>query len=283
MKELMEILPTLTASIKGKVLIIYLVALTESISAVLLAEREKRQVPIYFVSRVLQGAELNYPRLEKLILDLQTLADPEKSGRIAKWAIELGEHDIEVKGRDSVKGQIPANFLVETPPTEDNEKEISKVGTKKEGAKLENMWKLYTDGASSSDGSGAGLMLISPEGKEYTYTLRFEFETANNEVEYEALLAGLRIAREMEIKILAIFVDSQLIANRVKGLFEARQPTIKQYLKKTKEILMDFDTYSMEHLRRNQNKKANTLSKLASMTFEHLTKEVLVEVIAKHQ
>ncbi|GJX49240.1 hypothetical protein Tco_0276085 [Tanacetum coccineum] len=150
MKELMEILPTLTASIKGKVLIIYLVALTESISAVLLAEREKRQVPIYF----------------------QTLADPEKSGRIAKWAIDLGEHDIEVKGRDSVKGQIPANFLVETPPTEDNEKEISKVGTKKEGAKLENMWKLYTDEALSSDGSGVGLMLISPEGKEYTYTLR---------------------------------------------------------------------------------------------------------------
>ncbi|GJZ49179.1 reverse transcriptase domain-containing protein [Tanacetum coccineum] len=103
----------------------------------------------------------------------------------------------------------------------------------------------------------------------------------NNEVEYEALLAGLRIVREMEIKILAIFVDSQLIANRVKGLFEAKQPAIKQYLKRTKEILMDFDTYSMEHLRRNQNKKANTLSKLASMTFEHLTKEVLVEVLAK--
>ncbi|GJZ49180.1 reverse transcriptase domain-containing protein [Tanacetum coccineum] len=158
MKELMEILLTLTAPIKGKVLIMYLVALTESISAVLLMEREKRQVPIYFISRVLQEAELNYSRLEKLILALvhaarrlrryfqahlirvlidepikQTLADPEKLGRIAKCAIELGEHDIEVKGRDSIKGQIPANFLVETPPTEDNKKEISKVGTKKEG------------------------------------------------------------------------------------------------------------------------------------------------------
>nr|GFA02187.1 reverse transcriptase domain-containing protein [Tanacetum cinerariifolium] len=50
------------------------------------------------------------------------------------------------------------------------------------------MWKLYTDGASSSDGSGAGLMLISPGGKEYMYVLRFEFETINNEAEYEALL-----------------------------------------------------------------------------------------------
>ncbi|GJV31830.1 reverse transcriptase domain-containing protein [Tanacetum coccineum] len=99
-------------------------------------------------------------------------------------------------------------------------------------------WMLYTNGASSSDGSGAGLMLVSPEGKEYTYALRFQFETANNEAEYEALLAGLRIIEEMEIKDLVIVIDS------------------------------------------NQNKKADALSKLSSMTFEHLTKEVLVEVLA---
>ncbi|GJS05028.1 reverse transcriptase domain-containing protein [Tanacetum coccineum] len=70
MKKFMEILPTLTAQIKGKVLVMYLAASTESISVVLLAEREERQVPIFFVSRVLQGAELNYPGLEKLILAL---------------------------------------------------------------------------------------------------------------------------------------------------------------------------------------------------------------------
>nr|GEV81637.1 reverse transcriptase domain-containing protein [Tanacetum cinerariifolium] len=48
----------------------YLTSLTESISALLLAEREKRQVPIYFVSRILQGARINYLELEKLILAL---------------------------------------------------------------------------------------------------------------------------------------------------------------------------------------------------------------------
>ncbi|GJV22492.1 reverse transcriptase domain-containing protein [Tanacetum coccineum] len=101
-------------------------------------------------------------------------------------------------------------------------------------------WKLYTDGASSFDGSGAGLMLIDPKGKEYTYALRFKFETMNNEAEYEALLARLRIAQEMEIVNLAIFVDSQLL-----------------------------------------NIKADALRKLALMTFEHLTKEVLVEVLAR--
>ncbi|GJZ16306.1 reverse transcriptase domain-containing protein [Tanacetum coccineum] len=111
---------------------------------------------------------------------------------------------------------------------------------------MANVWKLYTNGDSSFDGSSAGLMLISHEGKEYTYALRFRFKTTNNEAEYEALLAGLRIAQEMEIRSLAIFGDSQLM-----------------------------------HIQRNQNKTADVLSKLASMTFDHLMKEVLVEVLAK--
>ncbi|GJX99556.1 reverse transcriptase domain-containing protein [Tanacetum coccineum] len=85
-------------------------------------------------------------------------------------------------------------------------------------------------------------MLISLEGKEYTYDLSFEFETTNNKAEYEALLTGLRIAQEMEIKSLAIFTDSQLIVNQIKGLFEARKPATKQYLERVKEVLRGFGT-----------------------------------------
>ncbi|GJR68257.1 reverse transcriptase domain-containing protein [Tanacetum coccineum] len=51
--------------------------------------------------------------------------------------------------------------------------------------------------------------------------------------------------------------------------------------RKAKEALKGFDSYMIEHIRRNQNKKADILSKMASMTFEHLTKEVLIEVLAK--
>ncbi|GKE22328.1 reverse transcriptase domain-containing protein [Tanacetum coccineum] len=141
------------------------------------------------------------------------------------------------------------------------------------------MWKLYTDGASSSDGSRTGLMLVSPEGKEYTYALIFEYETTNKEAEYEALLAGLRIAADMKVQDLTIFIDSQLVANQIKGLFEARQPVIKQYLEKIREVLKGFHSYSMAHVQRDQNKKADALSKLASMTFSRLAKEVLVEVL----
>ncbi|GKF09913.1 reverse transcriptase domain-containing protein, partial [Tanacetum coccineum] len=134
-------------------------------------------------------------------------------------------------------------------------------------------------GASSSDGYRAGLMLVSPKGKEYTYALRFEFKTTNMEAEYEALLAGLCISKKMKIQELFVFVDSQLVANQVKGLFEARQPTIKQYLEKTREILKNFSSYTMEHVWRDQNKKADVLRKLALTTFSKLAKEVLVEVV----
>ncbi|GKC32014.1 reverse transcriptase domain-containing protein [Tanacetum coccineum] len=113
------------------------------------------------------------------------LTEPEKIGRVAKWAIELGKHDIVFLKR--TEKETPAIFLVEI-PFKDNEKKEKP----KEVAYSNSKWRLYTDRASNLDGSGAWLMLIDPEGKEYTYALRFEFETTNNEAEYEALLADMQ-------------------------------------------------------------------------------------------
>ncbi|XP_071713118.1 uncharacterized protein [Rutidosis leptorrhynchoides] len=109
-----------------------------------------------------------------------------------------------------------------------------------------NVWELHTDGASSEEGVDAGLVLTSPEGEEHTYALRFCFYASNNEAEYEALLSGLRIASEMGIKHLCAYVDSQIVAHQIP---------------------------------RNKNKKADVLSKLATLTFDHLHKKVLVEVL----
>ncbi|GJT26659.1 reverse transcriptase domain-containing protein [Tanacetum coccineum] len=187
-------------------------------------------------------------------------------------------HPIQVLSDMPIK-QIIADFLVETSPTEREEEKNGEAKRKEPEPEPENTWKLFTDEASRSDGSGAGLMLVNLEGKEYTYALRFEFKTTNSEAEYDALIAGLRIAKEMQIKELAIFVDSQLVANKVKRLFESKQQTIKQYLEKTMGLLSSFPSYSIEHIKRDQNKKADALSKLASKTFLKLAKEVLVEVI----
>ncbi|GKG43922.1 reverse transcriptase domain-containing protein, partial [Tanacetum coccineum] len=58
-------------------------------------------------------------------------------------------------------------------------------------------WTLFTDGSSCIDGSGVGLILTSLDGAEFTYALRFQFTASNNEAEYEALLARLRITAQM--------------------------------------------------------------------------------------
>ncbi|GJS48653.1 reverse transcriptase domain-containing protein [Tanacetum coccineum] len=133
-------LPTLTAPMEKEELIIYLAAAKEAVSAVLMTEREAKQMPIYFVSRALRGPEINYTQMEKLVLALvhaskrlkryfqahtiivitdqpikKILSRPEVVGRLQKWSIELGEYDIQYRPRVSVKGQILADFIVDHP------------------------------------------------------------------------------------------------------------------------------------------------------------------------
>ncbi|GJV99624.1 reverse transcriptase domain-containing protein [Tanacetum coccineum] len=71
MKKLIAELPTLTTPAEKEELIVYLAAAGEAISAVLMTEREGKQMPVYFVSRTLQGPEINYTPMEKLVLALR--------------------------------------------------------------------------------------------------------------------------------------------------------------------------------------------------------------------
>ena len=58
-----------------------------------------------------------------------------------------------------------------------------------------DFWVMYADGSSNFTKFGAGLILSGPEGAVVEYVLHFEFPATNNEVEYEALAAGLQIVR----------------------------------------------------------------------------------------
>ncbi|XP_052624863.1 uncharacterized protein LOC128132371 [Lactuca sativa] len=301
-KEALHKLPTLATPIPGETLQVYLSTSGEAISSVLAVEREGEQKPVYFVSRALQGPEINYPMLEKLVLELiyaarrlsryfqehqievltsypikQILLKPEMSGRLAKWAIELGEHDINYRPRTSIKGQALADFLLEIPDGGNPTKE--KVWVVEEAPTDDGSWTLYTDGASSREGSGAGLILTIPEGEEVTYALRFDFHTSNNEAEYEALLAGLRLAKQMGAKVVTTLTDSRLAANQVNGSFEVREQRMGKYVKMVKQLVGSFGQFTIKQIPRSENKRANALSKLASTCFDQLSKKVLVEVL----
>ncbi|GJW50875.1 reverse transcriptase domain-containing protein [Tanacetum coccineum] len=183
----------------------------------------------------------------------------------------LGEHNITYQPQTSVKGQILADFLIEKP--DDVPADISVKETPKE------VWTLSTDGSSCTDGSGAGLILTSAEGTEFTYALRFQFTASNNEAEYEALIAGLRIAAQMGVRHIQANVDSKLVANQVLGAYVAKEENMVKYLEKTNSLVSGFDSFSISHVSRSKNKKADALSKIASTSFAHLSKQVLVEIL----
>ncbi|KAK1409583.1 hypothetical protein QVD17_36110 [Tagetes erecta] len=140
---------------------------------------------------------------------------------------------------------------------------------------------LHTDGASNEEGCGACLILESPEGDELTYALKLDFPSSNNEAEYEAFLAGLRLAHKVGAKRIKAYVDSLLIANQVSGEYEAKDESMAKYLDRAKTLLQAFDAYEVIHIPRSKNKKADALSKLASVVFEHLAKDVRVEVLRR--
>ena len=96
--------------------------------------------------------------------------------------------------------QVLADFIVEV--TIPDKRSDNKFDDKSEQAKdptIESIsvWVLHIDGASNTQRSRASLILTNFEGTVTEYTLRFNFKVSNNQVEYEALLAGLKIAKEL--------------------------------------------------------------------------------------
>ena len=171
--------PILVSPIKGELLTLYLAVSDISTSAVLVRDKDRVQHPVYYCSRALRGAEERYPRMEKLILALvtaawklrpyfqahaievpteypmkQVLHKPETSGRLMKWAIELSEFNIRYKPKTAIKGQVLANIVMEFTLAEPAENAQTPTDLP--------IWKLFVDGATNAQGSGAGLILTSP-------------------------------------------------------------------------------------------------------------------------
>nr|GEV59824.1 reverse transcriptase domain-containing protein [Tanacetum cinerariifolium] len=142
-------------------------------------------------------------------------------------------------------------------------------------------WTLFTDGASNSKGSGGSLVLINPSGMEFTYAVWLNFASTNNEAEYEALLAGLRMARKMKVRNIDVNVNLKQVASQINESYVANSTSMIKYLVTTKECIAEFKTFAIQNIPRNLNQKANILSKLATHAFDHLTKKVLVEVLAE--
>ncbi|XP_073298507.1 uncharacterized protein [Primulina huaijiensis] len=244
---------------------IYLSATEHAVSSVLIREERADQKPVYYVSHALRGAELNYSETEKIALALvmtarklrpyflshpivvltnspleRIMTHAEISGRMVEWTIELGEYDIEYKPRIAIKAQALTDFLIEM--TQPGEEEV---------------WRVFVDG------------------EKIKLALRIDFQVTNYEAEYEAVLARLQAAREVGATRVIIYSDSQLVAQQIKGTYEAKNEKMLKYLRLITARAAALTDWSIEQIPREENGEADTLAKLVASMSDISTREVL--------
>ena len=179
----------------------------------------------------------------------QILHKPKTSGRLIKWVIELSEFDIRYKPRTAVKGQILVEFVKEFTP-----------GQSTKATQLAPdlpIWRFFFDRVANAQGSGAGLILTSPDGIDTEYALIFGFQASNNEAEYEVVIVGLNLSHFMEADQLEVSNDSQLVVKQIEDSYEARGEKMILYLKKVQEFLKKFIRVQIKHVPRVENSRAD--------------------------
>jgi hypothetical protein len=195
----------------------------------------KVQKPVYFVSTVLRDARERYTMQQKLLYTLlitsrklrhyfqghpikvvtdrpleTILRNPNVTGRVAEWAVELQPFKISFETTKVIKSKDLAEFTTEwTDPFADEPPEVESTLP---GEEAPGLWVMHFDGAFNLPGAGAGAVLTSPSRDKLFYAVQLcfkpEHKVSNNIAEYEGLLAGLRAANALGIKCLVIKGDS---------------------------------------------------------------------------
>jgi len=141
------------------------------------------------------------------------------SGQIGKWILALSEFDLCYESAKAVKGQIMADFVT----LHCGAVETSEIVP----------WTLFFDGSTCDRGVGIGIVLISPRGRKYEFSLPTVATSTNNQVEYQALIKGLELLREVHADAVEVFGDSMLVINQLARSYECRSEVLIAYYEKS--------------------------------------------------
>ncbi|XP_074336785.1 uncharacterized protein LOC141673957 [Apium graveolens] len=282
--------PILSKAKPGESLYLYIAAGERAVSSTLIREENGSQSPVYYVSQVLKDAETRYPNLEKFAPALvhssrklrqyfqgreirvitnqllrKIIHKPDASGRLVNWAIELSQFNIKFVPRTTIKAQALAKFVMECTFSEVPETPKLQSEEEKETSDR-NSWTLYVDGSATAERSGAGLILSSPDGFTIQQVITFAFKVINNQAEYEALLSGLRLAKSLRVRCLIIYSDSQIVVRQTSDEYIAKDPKLARYQEMVRAILETIPNPTILQINREENTKADELSKLVHNT-----------------
>ena len=222
-------------------------------------------MPVYYTSKAFQGAEERYSVMEKLALAFviaarklrpyfqshkivvltnhplrKAMNKPDAAGRLIQWAMELSEFDIDYRPRQAIKAQTLADFIAEFTVAEEEPPE----------EEPGRSWEVKIDGSSVKGAGGVRVVFKTPEGRLLKHSFRLRYPTTNNEVEYEALLTGLCVAKELGATMLRIQSDSQLIVGQVNSEYETKEDKMTKYLELVKKAIKWFDEVTLVHVPR---------------------------------
>lgn len=130
--------------------------------------------------------------------------------------------------------------------------------------RMTTSWWLYFDGSKTKRGSRVRVVIQSWRGTITKLSIRFKEEFTNNQVEYEALIWGLAILKNLGVKFLKIFGDSQLVINQASGDYKCISPTLILYKNRVEQLLKTFDKVTMKCIPRGLNQRANLMAQIAS-------------------
>jgi ribonuclease HI len=174
-------------------------------------------------------------------------------GRVAKWAIELAAHTIHYKPRMTIKSQIIADFFADW-----GEHQYLPL------ALDSTHWCMNFDGSKMLEGLGAAVVLTSPKGDKPQYVLQMHLRASNNIAEYEALVHGLKLAKEIGIRRILWFKDSDLVVHQVSGEWGAKDANMASYHFYVQQLSGFFEGSEFHHVAIANNNEVDRLSKIGS-------------------
>ena len=154
----------------------------------------------------------------------------------------------------------------ENKPSPPEQKSLWKSAEKSWSGKLAGQTLLlFSDGASRGNPgeAGAGISICDKQGNELVGTGSYLGQCTNNEAEYRALLFGLAECGKFGRGSLKIHLDSELVVKQIKGEYKVKHPNLKQFYQDVMQKLAGFASYTITHVRREKNRRADELANQA--------------------